>query len=497
MHNAMIKTFILGGLAAALVAVTPIVPANAAPAEDDSLSSIIHTVKSGDTLMRIASSHRREAGWYGTPDCLTAIRATNGLEGRDLLNIGQTIIIPRHVEHERVMAAQPTTDGSNLRGLYLPGPVCGYQSVFGKVDRFTAAGGNGVVFDAKDIDGAVSFRSTQDLAVYGKGRPAPWIPDLNQLVNRLQTRDLWVVARLALFLDGELGKQRPDLALQDGEGEVWAERAGIWMDPAAAEVRDYNLALAVELANAGVDEIQVDYVRFPTNGWTGDWQGDLESTATRRREIVTSFVATLHDTLQALDCKLSADLFGIMAWGRTADLALTGQHVPSLAPHLDIICPMIYPSHFGPGFEGLDNPGDHPEYVIAEGVRRFQKQAGPELLIRPWLQAFPWRVSNYDADYVAAQVNACDTSGASGWCLWNPAGRYEVAQAGIGRTPALPVIVMNQPALPEVEVVTVAPISTPVSAPVPVSQPMLILADVSSDNRHPLPLLPPPPVPTP
>ena len=120
-----------------------------------------------------------------------------------------------------------------------------------------------------------------------------------------------------------------------------------------------------------------------------------------------------------------------MAWDRTADLALTGQHVPSLAPHLDVICPMIYPSHFGPGFEGLENPGDHPRYVVDAGVRRCQEQAGPALLVRPWLQAFPWRVRQYDGHYVAAQIQAAELAGASGWCLWNPSGRYDVARAGL------------------------------------------------------------------
>ena len=138
-----------------------------------------------------------------------------------------------------------------------------------------------------------------------------------------------------------------------------------------------------------------------------------------------------------------------MAWDRTADLALTGQHVPSLAPHLDAVCPMIYPSHFGPGFEGLENPGDHPEYVIAAGVRRFREQAGPTLRVRPWLQAFPWRVSRYDAAYVETQITAANDAGAAGWCLWNPAGLYDVARAALpdGRPelPAPPVVAAVAP----------------------------------------------------
>ncbi len=432
MQKATLLISILGGLAAALLAASPsAATAAASPENPAQADTLVHTVRSGDTLNALSVRYRAPAGWYGQADCLAAIRRANDLEDSHLLRIGQALLVPVRHDPEPVRTDQPVSGGADLRGLYLPAPICGFQAVFARVDSFTAAGGNGVVIDAKDIDGGVSFGSTHPLAVWGKRRPVPLIPDLSELVERLHQRDLWVVARLALFLDGELGRQRDDLVLRGADGEPWGERGCLWVDPAAADVQRYNLSLAMELARIGVDEVQVDYVRYPTSGWRGDWQGDLASTAARRREVITGFVAVLHDSLQTLDCVLSADLFGIMAWDRTADLALTGQHVPSLAPHLDVICPMIYPSHFGPGFEGLDNPGDHPEYVVEAGVRRCREQAGAELLVRPWLQAFPWRVRQYDGRYVAVQVQAAEAAGASGWCLWNPSGRYDVARAGL------------------------------------------------------------------
>lgn len=432
MQIALVRLLLIGGAAAAMLATTPFATPAAATADD----VLLYTVRSGDTLNRIAIQQRQAAGWFSQADCLTAIRQANGLQDSNLLRPGQVLRIPVHHQPDPPRALQPTRDGADLRGLYLPAAVCGFQSVFARIDSFTVAGGNGVVFDAKDIDGGISYRSVQPLAAWGKGRTAPVISDLRDLIERLHARDLWVVARLAIFLDGELGRQRPDLALADPDGEPWTERGCTWMDPAHPAVREYNLQLALELANAGVDEVQLDYVRYPTNGWRGDHEGDLAATAAARRGVITSFVAMLQEALQAVDCVLSADLFGIMAWDRTEDLALTGQHVPSLAPHLDVICPMIYPSHFAPGFEGLENPGDQPEHLIAAGVRRFREQAGPGTLIRPWLQAFPWRVTGYDSAYVLAQIQAAEAAGAMGWCLWNPAGRYEVAHAAM-RTPAL------------------------------------------------------------
>ena len=203
------------------------------------------------------------------------------------------------------------------------------------------------------------------------------------------------------------------------------------MDPAQPEVRAYNIGLAMELARAGVDEIQFDYVRFPTNGWRAEWEGDLEATAARRREVITEFLSAARDSLADLDVRISADLYGIMAWERIEDLALTGQHVPTFAQHVDVICPMIYPSHFGPGFEGIERPGDHPDYFISEGVRRFKNLVDGQALIRPWLQAFPYRVSNYDGHYVTRQISAAEAAGGAGWSLWNPAGRYDEVCAAL------------------------------------------------------------------
>ncbi len=388
--------------------------------------TLSYTVRDGDTLIKICSRHRDRTHHYSLDDLLEDIRKTNGLTS-NFLHIGQELKIPVLVVDPGQRVTRRVQDGEELRGIYLTGPACGVSSVLGRVDRFITAGGNAVVFDAKDIDGGVSYFSRHPLANWGKNRNAPVISSLDDMMRRFDRRGLYTVARIALFLDGELGRQRPDLALQDSTGAAWTERGCTWMDPAQPEVIEYNLALAAELAQAGVDEIQFDYVRFPTNGWRGDWQGDLEQTALRRRQVISDFLAAARDTLDRYGVKISADLYGIMAWGRVEDLALTGQHVPTIASHVDVICPMIYPSHFGPGFEGRKRPGDDPEYFIGEGTRRFHELVAGQAEIRPWLQAFPYRVTRYDGQYIAVQISAARSSGGSGWCLWNPACRYTEA----------------------------------------------------------------------
>ncbi len=427
-----------------------------------------YTVKKGDTLIKICGIHRQVTNHYALNDLLKDIRQTNSLKTNILL-IGQKLKIPVLPVRDCPVVQTQVADGAEMRGIYLTGPACGVSSVWRRVDRFVETGGNSVVFDVKDIDGGVSFASKHKLADWGKGRGAPVISSLSDMMSRFDRRDLYVVARVALFLDGELGRQRPDLALHDKDGQPWSERGCFWMDPTKAEVREYNLTLAAELARAGVDEIQFDYVRFPTNGWREDWadtnEVDLNEVAQSRRFAIANFLAEAQDTLSNYDVRLSADLYGIMAWGRTEDLAMTGQHVPTFAQYVDVICPMIYPSHFGPGFEGRKRPGDDPEYFIGEGTRRFVEMASGNAEIRPWLQAFPFRVSNFNGQYVATQIQASRKAGGEGWCLWNPACRYSVALSVMDEICPAPV---TEPALIQPHVLaadTEKPARIEVSAP--------------------------------
>lgn len=408
--------------------------AGAAPAGPDTL---VHTVRQGDTLAKICEQHRHLTNHYALTDLLEDIRRTNGISSNHL-GIGQRLLIPVRADGPAERVRDRVADGAEVRGIYLAGAACAVTSVFERIDRFIVAGGNTVVFDAKDIDGAVTFRSGHPLASWGESRTAPLLPSLPDMMRRLDRRGLHVVARLALFLDGELGRRHPELALQDAAGEPWVERGCVWVDPALPAVRDYNLTLALELVRAGVDEIQFDYVRFPTNGWRGDWTGDPRETAARRRQVVTDFLAAARDTLAGTGVRISADLYGIMAWDRVEDLALTGQHVPTIASLVDVICPMIYPSHFRPGFEGRERPGDDPGYFIGEGTRRFAELVAGQAEIRPWLQAFPYRVRDYGAEYVATQVRAARGAGGAGWCLWNPSCRYGEAVTALAELGPVP-----------------------------------------------------------
>ena len=165
-------------------------------------------------------------------DLLTDIRRANNLES-NFLRIGQELVIPVREDRAYQQVKHRVRRGEEFRGIYLTGPACGVSSVLPRVDAFIAAGGNAVVFDAKDIDGSVSYFSSHPLASWGKDRTTPIISSLPDMMERFDRRGLYVVARIALFLDGELGRRRPDLALQDSTGNPWTERNCVWIDPAA------------------------------------------------------------------------------------------------------------------------------------------------------------------------------------------------------------------------------------------------------------------------
>lgn len=393
-------------------------------------NGLLYTVKPGDTLDRICTLLRERAGYYSADDMLTAVRRANHLQ-TNLLRPGRELLVPIAVATPSATVERRVVDGAPVRGIYLAGPACGVSSVLQRVDRFILAGGNTVVFDAKDLDGAVTYLSAVPLAGWGKGRGEPIIPSLPAMVGRFHDRGLHVVARVAVFLDGELGAARPELTQLGPGGARCAELGAAWLDPTRVEVRAYNLALAAELARAGVDEVQLDYVRYPAGlrvgRAAGDARDDLEATRAHRCQTITTFVAAARDTLHALGATLSVVLGGDLGWDGGGDAALCGQDVAMLASSADILCPTMFPGQFAPGFAGHRRPAGEPAWIAAEGVRRFQALAGEAAQVRPWLQAFPWHVEDFDGAYVAAQVKGAQGGGADGWCLWSPTSQYEAS----------------------------------------------------------------------
>jgi hypothetical protein len=280
-------------------------------------------------------------------------------------------------------------------------------------------------------------------------------------VRFLHSLDLHVIARQALFRDDNIAQNHSALAVQSrSQHQPWRENGKlVWTDTSNKEVQDYNLALAKYVAQAGVDEVQFDYVRFPAEGNQADAQFAFEKDPKLHRDdVIAAFLQRAYSELHPLGVLVSLDVFGVMAWQRHIDLSHTGQDIVKMAQHCDVLSPMIYPSHFF-GMDGYERPGDAPEHFIGSSMDRFQKvTAGSGAVLRPWLQAFHWRTKTYSPEYILKQVGTSKQHGGVGFLFWNAANDYSKPFA------AMPVI-MNNPKqylqTPESKVAQNTPPSSP------------------------------------
>jgi hypothetical protein len=287
---------------------------------------------------------------------------------------------------------------------------------------------NAFVIDAKDIVGILTYKSNDPIVQKYQQHPAI-IKDFNKLVHYLHSKNIYVIVRQALFQDMNLIKYRKDLAIYNkNTASKTIEYKGnpIWLDPAKEEVQDYNLRIFKELLSFGVDEIQFDYVRYPAEGDLSGVVFHDVNTPEDKTKHLERFLFKAWFLKYPTETKLSIDVFGVTAWQEKKDIMATGQDIPKISVYLDYISPMLYPSHFNRGFEGIANPADHPEYFYQKGMNYFKALLPDYVKIRPWLQAFKWRVTNYNEEYILRQIKTSQDNHGYGWILWNAASNYEI-----------------------------------------------------------------------
>jgi hypothetical protein len=374
----------------------------------------------------VASKALQYTGYYKSARLEKALIEFNGLK-KGIIPAGSTLLIPHSAP--AVIPDVKNRSKSPLiftRGLYYTGTNAGSERLLSSLDSLIDAGINTVVFDAKDITGIVNYNSrvpeVNDLGMNAKRS----IDDIDKLIRAFKSRGIYVIARIAVFRDQMLAKRAPDLAIKSKKtGKLWNEgTAEIWCDPTNRDTQDYNLSIAVELAEKGVDEIQFDYIRFPTGGTLDDARFEWSYGVMPKDKSIEHFLARAYKEISQRNVNLSIDVFGVIAWGHDPDIMKTGQRIELLSRYCDVLSPMLYPSHFNDNFDGYSKPGDAPYYFINEGCNRF-KQRSSKALIRPWLQAFGWKVSNYNERYIIEQISASNNAKAQGYLFWNAANNYD------------------------------------------------------------------------
>jgi len=389
----------------------------------------IHQVLPGESLHKIARRYLPLTEELTVNDLVAKIKILSGLEG-SLIRPNQRLLIPLVRSSPIAAKTVPKQSDFEAKGIYVNRYSMATQKMKRLVNELVAVGGNTVILDGKDMSGTLSYPSQVDLAREIGANANPVTRDLAKLINYLHKKEIHVGVRQVLFYDQLLAELYPEVAVREGStGDPLRENGKVaWVDPSNPTVQEYNLSIAKELAEMGVDEIQFDYIRFPTK--TGVQYGGScpNEQAIPRHEIITQFLARAREELATYKVLLSVDIFGIIAWGRYEDVQMTGQKIDDLARYSDVISPMIYPSHFDKPFQGIANPNEQPYVLVSQTCLRFsQLLSTSQATLRPWIQAFPMGTENFDEDYVIDQLRGLDGSKAQGWLLWSAGNKYDVA----------------------------------------------------------------------
>ncbi len=308
---------------------------------------------------------------------------------------------------------------------------------------------NAIVIDIKDYSGGIAFPASDPML-------EPYVSDkcgandMKAFIEELHNEGVYVIGRITVFQDPLYTVAHPELAVKKASATstVWKDHKGLsFIDVGARPFWDYIVALSKESYAIGFDELNFDYIRFPSDGNMKDiyfpW-----SSGKNKQIALEEFFRYLHDELRPMGVVLSADLFGMTATNED-DLNI-GQVLERAMPYFDFIAPMVYPSHYPPGFHGYTNVNEHPydivHFSMSEAVRRTMASTTPIASLaytrigtstpavyakpeysaskmRPWLQSFDYPVT-YTPEMVAAQIKASEDAGLDSYMFWDPANKY-------------------------------------------------------------------------
>ncbi len=311
----------------------------------------------------------------------------------------------------------------HVKGIYVSGWAAGSKIMENLIELVDNSVINTMVIDIKDQDGYLSYYSNVSLAKE-IGANKRKIKNIQALINRLQKRGIYTIARIAVFKDILLSSKKENLSLWLHNTET-DERypSGNWVDPSTKEVWEYNIMLAREAAEIGFDEIQFDYIRYPALG-----NGSIQVVIPENRSkstFINQFSQYAKNELSDLNIPLSTDVFGLTTTVKD-DLGI-GQNFTELANIINIISPMIYPSHYSKGVYDLKIPESEPYKVIYRSLTDAREKTNgmSHIIIRPWLQDFSIK-HKYTYKEVLEQIKAVENLGIKEWLLWNPSSKYTV-----------------------------------------------------------------------
>lgn len=319
-----------------------------------------------------------------------------------------------------------------VKGIYVTGPVAGSSKKMKELVKLVETTKlNAMVIDIKNDGGEITYKMDYDVAKE-IGSTKNYIKDIKALVQELKAKDIYLIARIVTFKDPILAEQIPDYSIKNVDGSIFRDNQGLaWVNPYRREVWKYVLNVAGRAAALGFDEIQFDYIRFPTAPNMKNVTYGAEEKLVSTQDLIAQFTQCAANYLRGRGVKVSADVFGGII-SSEEDSRIIGQDYGKMSACLDCICPMVYPSQFASGCYGVENPDASPYEIVYRAMKDSQtKLAGnSQVVVRPWLQDFTatWLRDHitYDATKIRKQIEAVYASGYEEWILWNASNNYSI-----------------------------------------------------------------------
>lgn len=334
----------------------------------------------------------------------------------------EEIVIPE----EKIVVSHIETPEA-VKAVYMSSWVAGTKSIRDKIILLAEETEvNAIVIDVKDYTGKISFTPKNGtLLAYGSSERR--IADIDELIEELHSKNIYVIGRVAVFQDPHMTKTHPEYAVKTASNKdlVWKDDKGIsWLDAGAEEVWEYSALIGEEAYARGFDEINYDYIRFPSDGNMRDIyfpysEGKVKS------EVMRGYFEFLKMRFALQEIPISADLFGMVTTNKD-DLGI-GQILEHGLANFNFVGPMVYPSHYPDGWNNFSNPADHPYDVIklsmGPAITRAEAMGLTRDSLRPWIQDFNLGAT-YTAEMVRAQITALDDLGIDSWMIWDPSNTY-------------------------------------------------------------------------
>jgi hypothetical protein len=296
---------------------------------------------------------------------------------------------------------------------------------------------NALVIDVKNDSGRVTYPSAVKTAQSIGADSSAKVTDIEPLLSELIAQDTYTIARIVTFKDPFLAAKKPEWAMKTKSGKVWRDKRGVsWVDPYNEEVWEYTIELAKEAIRKGFDEVQFDYVRFPEQVKVMDRKVVFVNPKQESKDqIIARFLRTATNEIHDIGGVVSADVFGLTTTAR--DGMGIGQKWETLAPEVDAISPMIYPSHYANGSYGVRYPDLQPYSIVKEAAKDANKRNAKlksshdrVARIRPWIQDFTAKWvkphQTYRRTDVMEQIKALREQGIDQYLLWNASCNYSL-----------------------------------------------------------------------